>query len=201
MGIAQNRTGKLSVLARARRFGFGRNPLRRGVDRIESAIVLGSILAALLMIPLAAAAGTAVRQHNEAAGAARRAVLTRTQARTLEAAPGPVGESQTSSLVQVTWSDPAGARREGRTDVPVGTRAGTEVPIWLDRSGAITTSPSSSGDSIALASVAGVGVAMASLAVIIGLARLAVVPLDRRRMRNWAAEWRQVSQRWRHYQE
>jgi hypothetical protein len=41
---------------------------------------------------------------------------------------------------------------------------------------------------------------MMSWLLIAGLARLAVVPLDRRRMRDWEREWEQVAARWRQSQ-
>ena len=84
MSIGRSRSGEPWVLMRARRLGYGRNPLRRRVDRIESAIVFGAVLAALLMIPIAAATGTAVRNASEQTAAHRRAVLIQVQARTLE---------------------------------------------------------------------------------------------------------------------
>jgi hypothetical protein len=186
---------------RARRLGYGRNPLRRRVDRIESAIVFGAVLAALLMIPIAAATGTAVRNASEQAAAHRRAVLTQVQARTLEdTESAPDASGQVATTVRVTWIDPAGLPREGRASVAFGTKKDAEVIVWLDSSGAVTVPPRAAGDSAALGDVVGLSLAMTSWLLITGLARLSVVPLNRRRMRAWEREWEIVAPRWRHRQ-
>jgi hypothetical protein len=202
MSIAQNRAGELWVLMQVRRLGIGRNPLRRRVDRLESMVLLGAVLAALLMIPVAAALGTSVRNSSENAAAQRRAVLTQVQARTLENTETVVPEAvgQVTSRVRVAWIDPAGSPREGHTNVAIGTNQGTEVTVWLDGSGAITSPPRPAGDSAAIGGAVGLSVAMMSWLLIAGLARLAVVPLNRRRMRDWEREWEQVAARWRQSQ-
>jgi len=117
------RNGELWVLMQARRLGLGRSPLRRRVDRLESAIVWGAVLAALLMIPAAAAIGTAVRNASERSAAEQQAVLTQVRAQTLESSEPVVAEvpAAYSSLVKVGWTDLAGVSREGQTSVLAGT--------------------------------------------------------------------------------
>jgi hypothetical protein len=202
MSSTGSRNGERWVLMQARRLGFGRNPLRRRVDRIESAIVLGSVLAALLMIPASAAIGTAVRNASERGAAEHRASLVQMQARTAAgtetAVPGAPG--QVASRVKVTWTDAAGWPREGTTSVPIGTKPGTEVTIWLDRSGAIARPPRQAGDSAAIGTAVGLSSAMVSWLLIAGLARLAVVPLNRRRLRDWDRAWVETAPRWRQSQ-
>ena len=148
MSIAQNRAGELWVLMQARRLGIGRNPLRRRVDRLESMVLLSAVLAALVMIPVAAALGTSVRNSSENTAAQRRAVLTEVRARTLESteAAVPNAPGQMTSRVRVTWTDRAGWSQEGRTNVAIGTKQGTELTIWLDGSGAITAPPRPAGE-------------------------------------------------------
>jgi hypothetical protein len=70
MSTTRQRRAELSVLMWCRRFGFGRNPLRRRVDRIESAFLLSALVAALLVVPAAAALGTTVWVKNAALGIA-----------------------------------------------------------------------------------------------------------------------------------
>lgn len=197
-----SRNGELWVLMQARRLGIGRSPLRRRVDRIESAIVLGSILVALLMIPVSAAIGTSVANASERGAAERRASLTQVRARTMTATETSVPQApgQLGSRVQVTWTDPAGWPHEGRTTVPIGTKKGSEITLWLDGSGTITTPPRPPGDSAALGGAAGLGAAMVSWVLIAGLARLAVVPLNRRRLREWDRAWAETAPRWRQSQ-
>ncbi len=202
MGSTGTRNGELWVVMQARRLGFGRNPLRRHVDRIESAIVLGSILVALLMVPGAAAIGNAVRTASERGADERRASLTQVQARTATdtemAVPDAPG--QVASRVKVTWTDPAGRPHEGMTSVPIGTKAGSELTIWLDRSGAIAKPPREAGDSAAIGTAVGLSTAMVSWLLIVGLARLALVPLNRRRLRDWDRAWAETAPRWRQSQ-
>jgi hypothetical protein len=202
MSTGQNRRGERWVLMQARRLGWGRNPLRRPVDRMESAIVFGAVFAALLMIPASAAVGTAVQNASEHGAAQRRAVLNQVAARTLEdTAPAlPEATGQIDTRVRVTWIDAAGWPREGEADVMLGTKKDTEVTVWLDSAGAITAAPRPAGDSEAIGGAVGLSLAMASWLLIAALARLSVVPLNRRRMRDWEREWKTVAARWRHRQ-
>jgi hypothetical protein len=172
------------------------------VDRIESAIVFGAVLAALLMIPAAVAVGTAVQNASEHAAAQRRAVLHQVPARTLEDTGSALPEStgQIDTEVRVTWTDAAGWQHEGQASVPLGTRKNTAVTVWLDSAGAIASAPRLAGDSAAIGGAVGLSLAMSSWLLIAGLARLSVVPLDRRRMRDWEREWEIVAARWRHRQ-
>jgi len=200
MSSTGSRNGELWVLMQARRLGFGRNPLRRGVDRLESAIILGSILVALLMIPGSAAIGTAVRNASERGASERRAALIQTQARTSTETTVPSAPGQVASQVKVTWIDSAGLPHEGSTSVPIGTKAGSEITIWLDRSGAIAKPPREAADSAAIGTAVGLSAAMMSWLLIAGLAWLAVVPLNRRRLREWDRAWAETAPRWRQSQ-
>ena len=202
MAAAWGRSGEEWVLRAARRFGLGRNPLRRRVDRIESLIVLCAVLLGLLIVPAAAALGTAVGHASERAAEQRRASLTQVQARTLESTDPVVTEvpGAYSSRVKVGWTDPAGWPHEGSMSMPAGTRAGTPVTIWLDNSGAIAPPPRTASDSNAMGGAIGLSAAMISWLVLAGLTRLAVALLDRRRIRDWEREWAHVAPRWRHPQ-
>jgi hypothetical protein len=153
----RERYAERRVVMRARRLGFGRNPLRRGTDRVESLLVIGLILLGMLAIPAAAVLGTAVRDRSEATAAQQRAVLRPVRATTLEAASTGIGAApgQVLSRVRVGWLDAAGLPHEGRVDVVVGTEAGTEVTVWLDHAGAIAKAPRPAGDSAAIGGAAG----------------------------------------------
>jgi hypothetical protein len=198
MSTTHRRPAELWVLMQFRRLGFGGNPLRRGADRVESVLVLGTVLLALLAVPAAAALGTAVRNASEHSAAQRRAELHQVQARTVEDTPTavPVAPGQVGSRVRVAWVDEAGFPQEGRTDVVIGTNAGTEVTIWLDRHGSIGAPPRQPADNTALGAAAGLTAVMLAWPLLWGLFRLARIPLDRRRARDWAREWEQVAPRW-----
>ena len=140
------------VQRQVRRFGFGRNALRRTVDRVESAILLVAGLIAVLVIPAAMAVGTAASDASKESAAQRRAVLTETPAQTLSDAGSWAGAmpGQTMATVLVAWTDTAGKSLEGWTYAMLGTKSGSEVTIWLDRSGAIVTPPRQPADSEAI---------------------------------------------------
>lgn len=193
--------GQEWVRRQVRSLGFGRNPLRRGVDRIESMIVLIVVLAGLLMVPAGVALGGAVRGASEHAAAQRRAALTEVPARTLaDSEQIPAGLGQVLSRVHVGWTDANGVVHEGWTLVSIGVRSGTDMTIWLDQSGAIVAPPSPPDDSAALGGAVGLTAVLAGWMLLAGLNRLALVPLNRRRSRDWEREWEQLDRRRRHPQ-
>jgi hypothetical protein len=194
--------GNSRVRRLARRLGFGRNPLRRRVDRIESAMLVAAALIAVLVIPAAVAVGTAVRDASEQAAAHRRSLLTQTTARTLADAETWAGAipGQGLTSARVAWTDAAGASHEGWTLVTMGTKKGSDVTIWLDRSGSIVRPPGQADESGAIGGVAGLTTAMISWMVLSCLTRLVLRGLDRRRARDLDREWEQVAPRWRHHE-
>ncbi|MFI6829433.1 MULTISPECIES: hypothetical protein [unclassified Kribbella] len=200
MGRAGNRNVPSWGLMLARRLGLGRNPLRRGLDRIQSLVVLTAVLVAVVMIPVAVAVSSSVTRSIERSEAERRSTMTQVQARALEDTPPMIPEAgaQATARVPVSWTDPAGWPRQARANVPLGTAKDSEVTIWLDPAGEITTPPRRPGDGAAVGGGVGLSTAMLSWLLIAGLARLSVVPLDRRRLRDWDREWARVGPRWRY---
>jgi hypothetical protein len=189
---------ELSVLMQVRRLGVGRNPLRRRVDRLKSALLLGVLVAALLVIAAGAALGTTIHSRAEHTAAQERAKLQPVQARTLEntAEAVPSARGEITTRVRVSWLDALGSPQVGWADVLIGTKAGTELTIWLDRTGATARAPRDSADSSALGIAAGVAVPMLAWPLLWGLFRWAWLRLDRRSAQEWAREWEQVSPRW-----
>ncbi|WP_157979553.1 Rv1733c family protein [Kribbella monticola] len=186
------------VLMQARRLGFGRNPLRRGFDRIEAALFWCALLLALLLVPAAAALGTSVSAASERAAVHQRSQLRQVEAHALEDG-GPIFPAtpgQAGVRVRVGWQDETGWPQEGRTIVANGTKAGSAVTIWLDRNGAIAKPPRQSTDSSALGGLVGIITVMLGWLLLAALSRLARVPLDRRRALAWEREWAEVSPRW-----
>lgn len=198
MSAAKQRSGELWVLMQTRRLGIGRNPLRRPSDRLESMLLWCALIAALLMLPIGAATGNAVRNTLDASSARQRAALHEVQARTLESAehevPSVPGDVLT--VIKVGYVDTQNAERQGYTTVVRGTKAGANVSVWLDSSGTIVTAPRSTSDDAAFGATAGVSTVLGSWLLLWGLFRLARVPLDRRRLRAWDAEWTTIAPRW-----
>ncbi|MGW1344443.1 Rv1733c family protein [Kribbella sp. NPDC002412] len=198
MSAVKERSGEQWVLMQARRLGFGRNPLRRPVDRVESVVLWCALIAGLLLIPVGAAAGTSYRNSSDAAAAAKRAVLHEVTARAVEGTERhvPSAPGDTLSHVRIAYVDQRGVEREGITSVVIGTKAGDEVPVWLDKEGDVVPAPRSGLDSAAVGSMIGMFVIAGSWLALWGLVRLARIPLDRRRARDWASEWDSVAPRW-----
>ncbi|MEU8226153.1 hypothetical protein [Kribbella sp. NPDC048915] len=195
MGAGKQRSGELWALMQLRRLGIGPNALRRRSDRIEATVLWCALVVALLMIPIGAATGNAVQNSLEASSARQRAELHQVQARTLEGAehevPSVPGDVLT--VLKVEYVDPQGALRQGYASFVHGTKAGAELTIWLDRSGAIVPAPRS--DNAAYGAAAGISTVLGSWLLLWGLARLARVPLDRGRFRAWDAEWCRIAPR------
>lgn len=198
MSAGKQRSGELWVLMQARRLGVGRNPLRRPSDRLETVLLWCALLVALLMIPVGAAVGTGVHDALDASAARQRASLSETQARTLESTERmfPSSPGDMLSRARVSYVDQQGMQREGTASVVIGTKAGVEVTIWLDRSGNIATAPRSSSDSAAYGVTVGFLTVLGSWLLVWGLFTLARIPLDRRRLRDLDAEWYAVAPRW-----
>ena len=198
MSTVKHRSGELWVLGQARRLGVGKNPLRRRSDRIEAVVLWCGLVVALLLIPVAAAVGTGVGNASAESAARQRAVLHEVKATTLQdtanAAPSAPGD--VLSRAMVSYVDANGVAREGMTSVVIGTKAGDEVTIWLDRSGNIVPTPRSGADSSTFGGTVGFLTLTGSWLLLWGLVRLARVPLDRRRAYDWESEWRSVAPRW-----
>jgi hypothetical protein len=202
MSTGKQRSGELWALMQARRLGFGRNPLRRWSDRAEITLLWCALITALLLVPVGAAVGTSVRNSLNASAAQQRALLHEVRARTLESTEGMVPSAPGDVLARagVSYTDPQGVDREGTASVVMGTKAGAEVTIWLDRSGNIVTAPRSGADSAAFGAGAGISSVLGSWLLLWGLFGLARLPLNRRRVREWDAEWQTVAPRWLHGQ-
>ncbi|HEY0938261.1 MAG TPA: hypothetical protein VGD91_31515 [Trebonia sp.] len=175
-----------------------RNPVRRGTDRLEAYLLAGLLAAAALVMPLAAAAaGHAsylgalhIRQQQLATRHPARAVLT-------QGAAAVSGYAVTTVVpAPVTWTSADGTRRSGQVPVWAGSRAGSAVTVWTDRSGYLVSPPlevselAGEADAASIGAVAGVAAACAALAV--ATRQL----LNRRRMAAWDADWLASARAW-----
>jgi hypothetical protein len=173
-----------------------RNPLRRGSDHAETA-VLGVLLAAFLVGGpfVAHAAGNwtyaaSLRQAQAQQAAFRQVPATLLQA----AAPWSIGEG--GEEAQARWTAPDGQVRTGQIFVPSGAPAGYTVKVWVNQVGRLADSPLQHAQVTGRAVIAQV-LAVTALAMVLiivgGVARWA---LDRRRLAAWEAEWLACGPRW-----
>jgi hypothetical protein len=185
----------------ARRLGRDGNPLRRRTDIVDAWLLPAAIAAFLVLGPIVAVV-TVAWVHADAA-AARHAQLSwhRIDAVLLRAVPGPE-MSDFGANGWLAWT-PARWTVAGRThsgDVPAasGSRAGSAVPVWLDRAGKVQAPPLTAAQ-LGDVAVTATWIALAILAMLLaGLTLLVKRALDKRRLASWETAWLTVGPRWSH---
>lgn len=176
-----------------------RNPLRRGSDRAETAIVVGLLAAFLASAPLAAvaaghwthAAGLREQRYQAAAWHQIPAVLLKTAPADSFAGYGP---STTSVLAR--WTAPDGARRTGYITVDAGARAGAVVATWIDSSGEITGPPLQPAQVADRAALAAMLAPLVPAILLLCGWKLARRGLDKRRSAAWDDDWKATGPQW-----
>ena len=172
-----------------------RNPLRRGSDRAQTA-VLGLLLAAFLAgAPFAGyAAGSWVHATSAREAQAQQAQVHEVQATLLEAAP--VAGPYAFPDVDVRWLASDGRVHTGRIYVREGVAAGGTVMAWINQAGQPAGPPLQHGQVVRRVQLA-VGCAVGGLAItLIVVGWLIRCSLDRRRMAAWDAGWLAYGPRW-----
>jgi len=194
-GTRKPRASRLGRFARGRQ--PDRNPLRRGSDRIETAVLAALIIAFAAAAPFTAqATGAWVHAIAHRVQATQQASWHQATAVLLNAAPAVSGKTRFLPQVKAWWTAPDGKKVTGQVSVQPGTRAGTTVPVWTTRDGQLTDPPlqdSQVADQVVSAEIAGV-LALAIVLTVTGL--LARRALDKRRMAAWDADWRTTEPRW-----
>src|SRR4051794_10519435 len=152
-----------------------------------------------MSVPIALAVGSAAHARARSQAVTESAARHQQDARLLEDAvvtSDGTGNTIATAEAEAVWAGPSGERLTGLVPVAAGTKAGSLVPVWLDRAGPRPRQPLGDAD-VRLRSV---GWAVLTL---VGLCVLAVafytgfrVALDRSRSRRWAAEWAAVEPRW-----
>jgi len=194
MRIPGHRTASL-----ARWLGLDHNPLRRGTDRVEAWIRIVLVLAFLIGTPLAfRAAGRWAGSVAPTAAHAQQAGEHRVLATLIHGAPSGADSFAVVSLswARARWAVPGGAVRTGYVEAPAGSRAGTAVPVWLDRSGMPTEPPwprdQARSWSLMIAVLAPILLALLLLAVM----GIAGHILQQRRLASWGHAWSAVGPQW-----
>jgi len=173
-----------------------RNPLRRGSDRAETA-VLGVLLAAFLAgAPFAAhAAGNWTYAASVREAQAQQAATHQVRATLLQAAT-PWSISEGGAEARARWKAPDGQVRTGQVFVLSGAAVGSTVMVWVNQAGQLTGSPLEPSQVVGRTNMARV-LAVAALAVtLIAIGLAGHWALYRRRMARWDAEWMAAGSRW-----
>ncbi|MCZ1074733.1 Rv1733c family protein [Rhodococcus sp. A5(2022)] len=184
-----------------RRAPWSGNPLMRRSDRVESALVLAVALFVLVLIPFAAAYGTATyarigqlamqehqQRHQVAAVLLEEPAPVRADALTDTATRGP-GDPERATA---RWTTEAGETRTGRVEVPFGAKPGETIDIWIDSNGDPVAAPRTGSDGV----VAGIVAALTVWGMGSGVALLLLYGVHRagakRRISALDREWNDV---------
>lgn len=186
-------TGAPTTSVRLWRLGpWSRNPLVRPCDRFESVLVLFVVVVVLLMVPFAAAYGTATFTRLDAQARADRAASQQIPAVLMEdSLPGAAAVANQSHHTifhaQAQWSVQNMAHT-GDVPAPTGARAGETVSVWIDENGELVSAPASSTE------IAATAVSTAIVAWVVGAIGGGValcgahVAITRHRLAHWDAE-------------
>jgi hypothetical protein len=171
-----------------------RNPLRRGSDRAETA-VLGVLLAAFLAgAPFAAqAAGSWTYATSLREAQVQQTTIHHVRATLLHTAtPWSAGGEEAAAR----WKAPDGQVHTGQVFVFSGAKAGSTVMVWVNQAGQLTDPPLAPSQVAGRADMARM-LAVAALAVILTAFGLAAHwALNRRRLARWETEWMAAGSRW-----
>jgi hypothetical protein len=179
--------------------GVDRNPLRRPIDRFESALRLLLVLAFVICGPLLAPATAHLSQIAGLQEVHRESSWRQVDAVLLQPAPSHMSGygSMATFWVAGRWRAPSGAAKEGMVPARTGVPAGTKVRIWVDWAGRVTgRQPMSVGMVQARSVLVGVGSVAGLAGALLVLGWLIKVMLNRRRMAYWGIEWACFGPRW-----
>ena len=176
---------------------------RRSIDTIEDLVTWTLITLALLTAVLAAT--VAARRYGEWMHRAEIETRERTQVQAVLLEPAPqlfAVDSQGRAVrllpapVPVRYTAPDGTEQLAQAHVLGPRPAGVTVPIWLDRSGELTSAPTRGIDAVRHAAAGGLGVLAIGAAVLVCSGAAFRSELQRITMARWEREWARVEPRW-----
>jgi hypothetical protein len=173
-----------------------RNPLRRGSDRVETAVLALLVIVFLVAAPFAAlASGSWALARARQAQLAERASLYQVPALVLKLE-APSGGAYADPGAQARWTAHDGRVVTGDIAVPLGAAAGSTQWLWTTAGGQLTNPPLEDSQVTGQAYFAE-GFSVFTLAVLLTVTGLVTRwTLDKRRMAAWDTEWRSTGPRW-----
>jgi hypothetical protein len=200
-----NNTSNSSAMRRLRLLRPHANPLARGVDRLESVVLMLVVLVALLLLPIMLVLGSEVHAGLTEEGERQSETRRETVATLVADAPALITDGHgyaggDKANVGATWKQPNGSTTTGTVKADKGMRAGAKVAIWLDnRTGQMVDRPIDPAG----AAAGGVAGAAAGYLAVVGILALGQYSLhrtlDRRRLRGWGEQWTRVEPDWNNY--
>lgn len=176
------------------------NSARRTIDRLEDMAAWVLIAAGLLVVLLSYGVGAQLYNQGLERVQVESAQRTPAEARLLSDAQlnNSMSSSSNTVMAPVTWQDRVGATHNGFVMVPRGLRAGAEVAIWTDVSGANVPAPMTNQDAVLVGLIGG-GVALAGgIGLLFGLWALVRRAAMAANCARWEDEWREVAPNWTH---
>jgi hypothetical protein len=186
-----------------RALGFGRNPMRRRLDRVDALL---RVVTALLAIGLVTTAGDLAATRYRTAVDHRADQLRHRHEVTVVLLADTVSTSNGSSApvhrqrspVRARWTQPDGTVRTGDVYSRHPGVKGDRVAVWFDETGTPVPALITVGDLRAQAWTMALAATGFGGLVLFAVYTGAQAVLDHRRYAAWAAEWAAVSPRWRH---
>ncbi|MCE3549932.1 hypothetical protein LWC33_00505 [Pseudonocardia sp. RS11V-5] len=177
----------------------GRRLPRRRTDRIEDVVAVllcafGVVAMVLAGLVGAAAHGTvSARAYQEAADRTR---VVATVVLPADAAATTDGVGPGTRRATATWTAPDGTQRIDEVTVPLSAKAGSAVPVWVDRAGTPARPPIAPGAGVLVGAVAAGWVAVAAALLLLAAWRLALGWTARRNDAEWTRRWAEVEPEW-----
>lgn len=181
-----------AVLRLARQVGFGRNNLRRPVDRIDGAVVGLAILAGAAIVVVGVLLGLQLGGYEAGVAAGQQATRAATTAVLLK-------DSDSSSTVPARWATADGTVHTGPVTVASQQRAGASIQIWTDPTGAAVSRPITMLDVVLMVGVTLAGGFTAAFIVLRGLVFLVRLPIRRWSALAWETDWARTAPRWKQW--
>jgi hypothetical protein len=172
--------------------------MARRSDRVESTAAACLLALFLVSLPLAAWAGQSMYAGDAAHARSVRANGHYANAVLLQNAPSAAGTDGTTgdAWAKARWSSAGGQIHVDQVQATPGARAGSLVPVWVDKRGRQTDPPASAATIAANATAFGLTIAIGSGCVLEAVRRMIRWRLNRARLMDWEDEWRLVGPRW-----
>ncbi|GHH72675.1 hypothetical protein GCM10018793_10080 [Streptomyces sulfonofaciens] len=174
------------------------NPLRRREDVVEAWIILIVWIVVAVGGALVGVFAARATDRTLADQRAERHSVTAVLSKDAPSAQGVAGGDNSRVRAEVHWTGPDGSRHTGHTMVDAGHRAGSEVRVWTDRQGELTSAPAGGTEAAMQAVLLGGSAAVFFSGVTYAAGRGVRLRLDAVRAAHWDKEWEDVEPRWRH---
>jgi hypothetical protein len=180
------------VLRLARQVGFGRNELRRPVDRVDGLVVGLAVLVGAAVVAAGVLFGLRLATYEAGVAAEQQATRTVTTAVLL-------ADSGSSPTAPARWRAADGTAHSGTVTVVPQQHAGATVQIWTNAAGAAVDRPIGTLDVVLLVAVTlGAGLTVAFV-LLRGLMFLVRLPIQRWSAHDWEQDWARTAPKWKQW--